>query len=130
MGPPMAKRRDCPGLVCGNPSQGIKRTGGSHPGGGLPQTRPNAWRTVSADWHFIFGYAPEFAAVRQIVLPWDGSLRSALFPGKDYLTNCLQWWFFEIFFRVIGQYLSGGIRVVISKLTFRQQGIGAVTCLF
>jgi hypothetical protein len=43
-----------PGLACGIPSQGIKRTAGSHPSEGMPQTRPNAWQRISAGGHPLF----------------------------------------------------------------------------
>ena len=75
-------------------------------GGGLawgqeryPQTRPNAWQTVSGGG-FIghSGYVPLFAAGRQRLFPWDGSLRSALFPRKESLASCLQWWICEVRF--------------------------------
>jgi len=38
------------------------------------------------------GYVPEFVAVPQSLVPWDGSLRSALFPRNQALGNCLQQW--------------------------------------
>ena len=37
-----------------------------------------------------YRYVPEFAAGRQRLFPWDGSLRSALFPRKESLAACLQ----------------------------------------
>jgi hypothetical protein len=45
-----------------------------------------------------FGYyrhVPMFAAGRQKLFPWDGSLRSALFPRKEFLAACLQRWICE-----------------------------------
>ena len=37
-----------------------------------------------------------FAAGRQRLFPWDGSLRSALFPRKESLAACLQQWNCEV----------------------------------
>jgi hypothetical protein len=40
--------------LCGIPSQGIKRTAGSHPSEGMPQTRPKAWQRISVGGHRLF----------------------------------------------------------------------------
>jgi len=59
MGSPIPNDRDCPGVVCGIASQGIKRTAGSHPSEAMPQTRPNAWQTVSVGEHRLFQVCPK-----------------------------------------------------------------------
>ena len=65
----------------------------------IPQKRLNPWQTVSAAGIICYsGYAPVLAAGRQILFPWDGSLRSALFPRKEYLATCLNKWICEVRF--------------------------------
>jgi hypothetical protein len=65
-------------------SAGIKRTAGSHPSEGMPSTRPNTWQTVSGRGNLgYYRYVPELPAGRPRLFPWDGSLRSALFPAKE-----------------------------------------------
>jgi len=96
MGSQMPNDRDCSGLVCGIPSQGIKRTAGSHPGEGMPQTRSNAWQRVSGRGIGYYRYVPEHAAGRRRLFPWDGSLRSALFPRKESPAACLKQWICEV----------------------------------
>ncbi len=61
------------------------------------------------------GYVPEFTAGRGIFFPWDGSLRSALFPREEYPAACLQQWISDV------RYSRDRILSVRSDLTFHNQ---------
>jgi len=41
-------------------------------------------------------YVPELVAGRRMLFPWDGSLRSALFPRKESPAACLKQWICEV----------------------------------
>ena len=65
----------------------------------MPQTRPNPGHMVSAggyignSWNIL-----NLAASCQRLFPWDGSLRSALFPRKESLTARLEQWICQVRF--------------------------------